>query len=85
MQVAWLYNIRGSDVSYCPVVHAFAIVTLSSAFFYVDKRKVSDEVCQDACAMFCFVIVMHNKFERKLCILIPFLYLIPVVNFSKRN
>ncbi|XP_050206338.1 aminopeptidase P1 [Mercurialis annua] len=43
-EVAWLYNIRGSDVSYCPVVHAFAIVTLSSAFLYVDKKKVSNEV-----------------------------------------
>ncbi|KAI9089265.1 hypothetical protein K1719_029544 [Acacia pycnantha] len=43
-EVAWLYNIRGSDVAYCPVVHAFAIVTLNSAFFYVDKRKVSAEV-----------------------------------------
>lgn len=44
MQVAWLYNIRGSDVPYCPVVHAFAIVTPVSAFFYVDKRKLSSEV-----------------------------------------
>lgn len=44
LQVAWLYNIRGSDVSYSPVVHAFAIVTSNSAFFYVDKRKVSSEV-----------------------------------------
>ncbi|KAF7828822.1 putative Xaa-Pro aminopeptidase P [Senna tora] len=43
-EVAWLYNIRGSDVAYCPVVHAFAIVTSNSAFFYVDKRKVSVEV-----------------------------------------
>ncbi|KAG8384054.1 hypothetical protein BUALT_Bualt04G0078100 [Buddleja alternifolia] len=43
-QVAWLYNIRGTDVSYSPVVHAYAIVTLTSAFFYVDKRKVSSEV-----------------------------------------
>ncbi|XVE82668.1 hypothetical protein DITRI_Ditri16bG0024400 [Diplodiscus trichospermus] len=43
-EVAWLYNIRGSDVSYCPVVHAFAIVTLNRAFLYVDKRKVSSEV-----------------------------------------
>ncbi|KAG6666493.1 hypothetical protein I3843_01G030900 [Carya illinoinensis] len=43
-EVAWLYNIRGSDVSYCPVVHAFAIVTSNSAFFYVDGRKVSSEV-----------------------------------------
>ncbi|KAL3723864.1 hypothetical protein ACJRO7_035954 [Eucalyptus globulus] len=43
-EVAWLYNIRGSDVSYCPVVHAFAIVTPTSAFFYVDQRKLSSEV-----------------------------------------
>ncbi|KAL6498131.1 actin patch protein [Orobanche gracilis] len=43
-EVAWLYNIRGSDVSYSPVVHAYAIVTLAAAFFYVDKRKVSSEV-----------------------------------------
>lgn len=63
MQVAWLYNIRGSDVSYCPVVHAFAIVTLNSAFFYVDKRKVSDEVCQDTWTMFCIIKVMHIEFE----------------------
>ncbi|RDX99400.1 hypothetical protein CR513_17551 [Mucuna pruriens] len=43
-EVAWLYNIRGSDVAYCPVVHAFAIVTSNAAFIYVDKRKVSVEV-----------------------------------------
>ena len=43
-QVAWLFNIRGSDVSYCPVVHAFAVVTLTTSFFYVDQRKVSPEV-----------------------------------------
>ncbi|XP_039114032.1 aminopeptidase P1 [Dioscorea cayenensis subsp. rotundata] len=43
-EVAWLYNIRGNDVDYNPVVHAFAIVTIESAFFYVDKRKVSSEV-----------------------------------------
>lgn len=43
-EVAWLYNIRGTDVSYCPVVHAFAIVTLVSAFLYVDSRKLSAEV-----------------------------------------
>lgn len=42
-EVAWLYNVRGTDVSYSPVVHAFAIVTLNSTFFYVDKRKLSSE------------------------------------------
>ncbi|KAJ0040692.1 hypothetical protein Pint_28233 [Pistacia integerrima] len=43
-EVAWLYNIRGSDISYCPVVQAFAIVTTNSAFLYVDNKKVSSEV-----------------------------------------
>ncbi|XP_062182262.1 aminopeptidase P1-like [Phragmites australis] len=43
-EVAWLYNIRGDDVNYSPVVHSYAIVTLHSAFFYVDKQKVSVEV-----------------------------------------
>ncbi|GMH25260.1 hypothetical protein Nepgr_027103 [Nepenthes gracilis] len=43
-EVAWLFNIRGNDVSYNPVVHAFAVVTSESAFVYVDKRKVSPEV-----------------------------------------
>lgn len=43
-EVAWLYNIRGNDVSYNPVVHAYAIVTTDLAFLYVDKRKVSSEV-----------------------------------------
>ncbi|XP_031250478.1 aminopeptidase P1 [Pistacia vera] len=43
-EVAWLYNIRGSDISYSPVVQAFAIVTTNSAFLYVDNKKVSSEV-----------------------------------------
>ncbi|KAI0493160.1 hypothetical protein KFK09_027436 [Dendrobium nobile] len=43
-EVAWLYNIRGNDVSYSPVVYAYAIVTTDLALFYVDKRKVSSEV-----------------------------------------
>ncbi|KAH6825497.1 aminopeptidase P1 [Perilla frutescens var. hirtella] len=43
-EVAWLYNVRGSDVAYSPVVHAYAIVTSTAAFFYVDKRKLSSEV-----------------------------------------
>lgn len=45
LQVVWLYNVRGGDVSYSPVVHSFAVVTTSSAFFYVDERKLSSEVC----------------------------------------
>ncbi|CAK9191787.1 unnamed protein product [Sphagnum troendelagicum] len=45
-EVAWLYNVRGGDVLYNPVVHAYGIVTHASAFFYVDKQKTSVEVQQ---------------------------------------
>ncbi|KAL3689341.1 hypothetical protein R1sor_015650 [Riccia sorocarpa] len=43
-EVAWLYNLRGGDVSYNPVVHAFAIVTHKHASLYVDKRKIDSQV-----------------------------------------
>jgi Xaa-Pro aminopeptidase len=33
-------------VHYSPVVHSYAIVTLHGAFFYVDKRKVTDKVSE---------------------------------------
>ncbi|KNA20979.1 hypothetical protein SOVF_047320 [Spinacia oleracea] len=53
-EVAWLLNVRGNDVSYCPVAHAFAVITSESAFFYVDQRKVSPEV---------FAYLTENKIE----------------------
>lgn len=43
-EVAWLTNIRGSDVEYNPVVVAYMIVTLDNAVLYVDERKLTPEV-----------------------------------------
>ncbi|KAG0580931.1 hypothetical protein M758_4G214000 [Ceratodon purpureus] len=48
-EVAWLYNLRGGDVLYNPVVHAYAIVTRDSAFYYVNKAKVDLKVEQYLC------------------------------------
>lgn len=48
-EVAWLYNIRGSDIAYNPVVKAYVIVTIDSAFFYVDKMKLTSEVEKHLC------------------------------------
>ncbi len=42
--IAWLYNIRGRDVPNNPVVISYALVTLVSAFLFVDKRKLNNEV-----------------------------------------
>ncbi len=44
--IAWLYNIRGSDVAYNPVVIAYAIVTVQDARLFIPPEKVTDELRQ---------------------------------------
>ena len=43
-EVAWLTNLRGSDVEYNPVVVAYMIVTASDAQLYIYKEKITEEV-----------------------------------------
>lgn len=43
-EVAWLFNLRGTDIPYNPVFFAYAIVTMDQVFLYVDAAKLSDEV-----------------------------------------
>ncbi|KAI8470117.1 MAG: hypothetical protein J3K34DRAFT_459008 [Monoraphidium minutum] len=43
-EVAWLLNLRGSDVDYNPVFVSYAMVTADGAALYTDPRKVSAEV-----------------------------------------
>jgi Xaa-Pro aminopeptidase len=42
--IAWLFNIRGSDVEYNPVAIAYAIVTREKAALFIDPKKVSPEI-----------------------------------------
>ena len=44
--VAWLFNIRGRDVMYNPVVIAYAIVTGGEATLFIDSAKVTAAVRQ---------------------------------------
>jgi Xaa-Pro aminopeptidase len=39
--IAWLFNIRGSDVDYNPLVISYAIVTDKTATFFVDPSQVT--------------------------------------------
>ena len=39
--IAWLFNIRGKDVSYNPVVLSFALVSDNSATLFIDPLKLS--------------------------------------------
>jgi Xaa-Pro aminopeptidase len=40
--VAWLLNIRGSDIKNLPVVYAFALITETDAYVFADKTKISE-------------------------------------------
>jgi Xaa-Pro aminopeptidase len=40
--IAWLFNIRGSDVKYNPVTISYAIVTKEKAFLFVDLDKMTE-------------------------------------------
>ncbi|SPQ22717.1 bc1f0ce7-2f29-46ac-836b-763ee931995f [Thermothielavioides terrestris] len=42
-EIAWLFNLRGSDIAYNPVFFSYAIVTQDSATLYVDESKLNDE------------------------------------------
>jgi Xaa-Pro aminopeptidase len=45
--IAWLFNIRGNDISYNPVSLAYAIITDKDALLYIDNRKVSKDVLKE--------------------------------------
>lgn len=40
-EVAWLFNLRGSDIPYNPVFFSYATVTPTAATLYIDSSKLS--------------------------------------------
>ncbi|KAL2612171.1 hypothetical protein R1flu_023863 [Riccia fluitans] len=45
-EVAWLLNLRGSDVPCSPVAYAYVLVELDSATLFVDESKVTGDVAK---------------------------------------
>ncbi|KAJ5191455.1 uncharacterized protein N7498_010440 [Penicillium cinerascens] len=43
-EIAWLFNLRGSDIPYNPVFFSYAIITPTTAELYVDHEKLTPEV-----------------------------------------
>ncbi len=43
-EIAWLFNLRGGDVDYTPVVTAFAFVSDKDRSLFIDKDKVTADV-----------------------------------------
>ncbi|XP_032229694.1 xaa-Pro aminopeptidase 1 isoform X1 [Nematostella vectensis] len=42
--VAWMFNLRGSDIEFNPVFFAYAIVTLDNVFLFIDQNKIDSSV-----------------------------------------
>ena len=42
--IAWLLNMRGSDVAYTPVVLCYAIITLDCVHLFINEAKLSAEI-----------------------------------------
>lgn len=45
-EIAWLFNLRGSDVEFTPVVIAFAYLSLHDRVLFIDEDKITKEVKQ---------------------------------------
>lgn len=43
-EIAWVFNLRGEDISYNPVFFSYALVTPDEAILYVDKEKFASGV-----------------------------------------
>lgn len=43
-QIAWLLNLRGSDVKYNPLFYGYLSITASKAILYVDESKIDKSV-----------------------------------------
>ncbi|WP_236505619.1 aminopeptidase P family N-terminal domain-containing protein, partial [Tychonema sp. BBK16] len=46
-QIAWLFNLRGSDIPNIPIFISYAIVTSDVAFLFTNPQRVSPEIQQD--------------------------------------
>ncbi len=43
-EVAWLFNLRGSDIEFNPVFFAYAIVTQDSTILFINPDQIDDTV-----------------------------------------
>ncbi len=42
--IAWLFNIRGNDIAYNPVVLSYAVITSEHAYLFLDQEKLSQDI-----------------------------------------
>lgn len=43
-EIAWLFNLRGSDVTNCPLFYAYALITMQEVKIFIDPRQSAQEI-----------------------------------------
>ncbi|MDL2241942.1 aminopeptidase P family protein [Bacteroidales bacterium OttesenSCG-928-L03] len=46
-QIAWLYNLRGTDIPYNPVAVAYAFVDEKQAILFINPKKITREIAEE--------------------------------------
>uniref|UniRef100_A0A8C2I4G8 Xaa-Pro aminopeptidase 1 n=1 Tax=Cyprinus carpio TaxID=7962 RepID=A0A8C2I4G8_CYPCA len=46
-EIAWLFNLRGSDIEYNPVFFAYAIIGMSNIKLFVDRKRLMEPVVRE--------------------------------------
>lgn len=44
--ICWMFNLRGNDVRYSPLVLSYAVITLEDVHLFIDKNKLSHDILQ---------------------------------------
>ncbi|XP_067656782.1 xaa-Pro aminopeptidase 1-like [Haliotis asinina] len=45
-EIAWLFNLRGSDIQYNPVFFSYSVITFDGVYLFIDESKVDKAVTQ---------------------------------------
>ena len=45
--VSWLFNIRGKDILFNPVVISYALISKNETYLFIDEKKLSDTIKDD--------------------------------------
>ncbi|KAI1723199.1 metallopeptidase family m24 domain-containing protein [Ditylenchus destructor] len=69
--IAWLFNIRGSDIPYNPLVFSVAAITLNDVFLFIDEQKISSDVAQHLAHVNIFSYTSAAEFLEKYHMWLP--------------
>ncbi|TAE96083.1 MAG: M24 family metallopeptidase [Oscillatoriales cyanobacterium] len=70
-QIAWLFNLRGSDIPHIPIFISYAIVTADAAFLFTNLERVSPEIEQDLAAAVTLLPYAHYPSTLEACLNLP--------------